>query len=309
LIFANRGDLEDILYSLDTIEWNKGACKILNVLGCNIFSTKEHEKWDIYDFLFNIINIYDYSILDKRYYLDKVKSISRISTKESRGKLQCYAIDLNTDFKDRNEIVSEITYVLYQVVDNEPILIFRDDYSFTFSGIVINNESNNVEVIISEWFHYKMPERKYQQLEEVDFTWNYIDYIYSIARPYVKYKESKLLLKYYCIGNKVLDYDFKMVQVEEMYEAAKNYYKEIYGYDYFESYLELSPKDESEDEELMWSLLEMELDSVDSDEYDFIEEDEDKDDEYYGHIDDELLKDYDPETMLKAIRKGTSASI
>lgn len=298
-------DFKDVLYAIDNSTWYTSVNVLLSLLGCPINKIKKNDIMSIKNYLYIELSINKYLSEDEKFCLNNIISISPIHLLYNQTNFRkCYAIDLNTNNKDRTEVATDIAKIFFKVVDKSCVLIFRSSSSFAMTGTWVNDESNNLEVVISEWFDYNMTDNQYERLQEIDLTSDYLDYVYSIARPYQKYKESKIYLKYGLIGYKVKG----KVDINEIYDDALNYYRVIYGYDYYEDFI--FDYEENEDEEMEWTLLELGIDSLTLDN-EFDSYNDPYDEVYEYDEDDELILNEelnelecikDPEEMLKFIR-------
>lgn len=301
-------DLKDVLYSIDSTIWYKSAIKLLRLLNCAVDISKKVEIWSITDFLYHDIYIINNLSYKEKFELNNIITISKLYLIDS-NKIDCFAIEINTNYKNRTELVAEITRIISKVLFKPSVLIFKNYSSIAFAGSNFSNENSSLEIFISEWFEHNMPVIKYYQLQEVDFYGEYLDYLYSIARPYQKYRESKTYLNYDC-GFIIDEYGY--VDKQTRFELIRKQYREVYGYDYFEEFV-TNDYEEQEDEDIEWTLLELELYSLnldtEEDDENNIEDDDafdDYDEEYESDIfgdDVDKLDINNPENMLKFIRE------
>lgn len=304
-------DLEDILYSLDSAIWSESAKDLLLILEFPVDNSKKVETWLLDEFLY-----YDLTLLNNISYKDKMEleniiNISKIYLSEYIN-VNCFAIELNTNYKSRTELAVKITKILSKVLNCYNIFILKNDNAIAFTGAFFNEGDSNLELFISEWFEYNMSQQKYIKLHEIRYMGNYYDYLYSIARPYQRYKESEIYLKYGC-GH--IEKTFGYIDIRDVYKENKNYFREIYGYDYYEDFI-IKNYEEKEDDDLEWTLLELELESMN---FDIKEEDQEYSDDYEcdyyeDEYDGDIFVEMDnpdnvnPEKMLKIIKKKRAQS-
>ena len=305
----NLCDIADTLYSIDSTSWVENATRLLRLLGCPINDFMKVQSWSINDFLYHDPSIVNNLTYSEKLELNQLISISKVYLCEDY-KINCFAIETNTTHQSRTELSAEITIILLNVLLRPSILIIKNISSIVFTGSYLNDENSSLEIFISEWFEYDMLPEKYYKLLEIDFTGDYYDYLYSISRSYQKYKESKTHLLYNC---GFLRDEYGFFDEQTRYELVRDHYREIYGYDYYEEYI-INEYEKQEDDDIEWTILELQLESFDFDteeddgeSYNFDDEDyeEDEDDDSRDIFNSDVHKSAidNPEKMLKFIRE------
>lgn len=312
-------DILDELYTLDNSQWYDNVSRILTLLNYPV-RMEYNCQWE--EFLYiRSEKLRAISSADRKI-LSKCRTIASFAMERSLKRIKLFAFDIiDENQSSRNNTVYEITKLFRDLFGRFVILVFVNGDELAFSGIL--SKYKKTEVIISEWFGYNKDYELNNKILEVDFslflgyTLNeiYNDYLWSIARHYVKYKESKQFLIFGCNNPETYE-EFvhnpdgggmilaKIIDCEETLQINSDYYPDIYGNDYFmddsDIEIDLIEKLEVENDiEFEWTMLEMELaaESEEADEKFEDEENEEFYDDYY-----EKLNGMNPEEMLKFIR-------
>ena len=315
-------DILDELYTLDNSQWCDNVEKILTLLSYPVhleYSCQWEEFLYVRSEKLRAVNPADRKILSQ------CKTIASYVMERRLRKIKIFAIEIvNGTKSSRNDTAYEITKLFRKLYGRFVILVFVNGDEIAFTGTSIDRYKRT-EVIISEWFGYNNDYEINNKILEIDFSLfvgtslNTInnEYLWSIARPYVKYRESKMFLIFGC--DNPVTYETlvpnqdgdgvvlaTMVDREETLKINSTYYPDIYGDDYFvdDSNLEVDSSsdmiDDADDIEFEWTMLEMELAAEADDEGDDFDEYDDEEVEAEDY--DEELKGMNPEEMLKYIR-------
>lgn len=267
-----KQDLKNELYALSSELYNEVSKNILSVLGFEI------TEWDYFGSIESFIYGYCEEHNIKRELTSvswkKIENIAVSSLKFERKKMYIIASNVTNNIAMRNDEVILKAHNIRKILGRENIFVFISDNSFCFAGYQYNYEKGKYEIVISEWFYYEMDDEKYEKLLEIDPSLYdlksknrfYEDYIFSIAREYVKRPVSKIFLTYACefiYSDELLSgedgafkVDFKETYDHNYAELMKPYFYDEYSVDLIQDYDDLD--DELDD--LDWTLLEMELD-------------------------------------------------
>lgn len=317
-------ELKDELYSIDDSHWTESISNILYLLDFPVVM-KYACGWE--EFI--------YVRSEKNRYLPKedkklLSQCKQIALYEFNGKFRRFnliAVRITGNRRLRNENANDI-YRLFRKIYGRYcffVVCFDEDIAFLGTGY---GQNRGGEVIISDWFDGNSAPEILERLEEIDFALFseettsklYSDYLWAIARPYVKYRESKMFLIFGCenvVTHEELvpnqkDDGFILTNVldrEETLRINSEYYPSIYGDDYFVDDIEVEDDSldiiDEDDAEFEWTMLEMELEKEALDIEEEIDEDEEYvEDEYYDEHDEdeEDISGMNPEEMLKHIR-------
>lgn len=258
--------------------------------------------------------------------LEKCDRLVVFKLEKPMNAIKCFGIIMNSDIRNRNEDVIEISKCLRHMFGYKIIICFVVDESLAFTGNSVSPDGK-IETVLSEWFSYKMKKEKSNKILEIVFsdfpiespTQFYNDYVYSIARKYTKYKENKMYLTYGCDvimhnveingQNNRKQNILSRIDCDETYAMNLAYYRNLYGDDYFideDSLLNDNYNEDDSDEDLKWTLLEMELEreEIKLEESDFQEEaDEREFDNLTESYKNEIYESFNPMEILKVIQK------
>ncbi len=317
-------DFIDEFYAFDLNNW---ADSLENILRMLCFPVRVDYTCEWKEFLYERSDRLRYFNSDDRKILAECHEISMFALSGRFRKLKMISVMLTGNPRLRNEKVYEV-YKLFRKVYGRHILFvacFNRDIAFVGTAV---DKWKRSEVIISDWYGEETDREIMNRILEIDFSLFshenlgkfYGDYLWAIARPYVKYRESKMYLIFGCgyietYESFASDPDGEgfmpvtKVDREETLRVNSAYYPDLYGDDYFldESAIEDDTLDilDEDDAEFEWTMLEMELAKEDievDDEYE--EEFEDEDDEYDPDSDEDYddISGMNPEEMLKYIR-------
>lgn len=315
-------DFIDELYAFDINNWADSLEKILQMLN---FPVQIAYICGWKEFLYERLERLKYFAGDDRKTLSECHEIAIFRLSGHFCKLNLVAVMLTGNLRIRNEKVYDVYKLFRKIYGKHIFFVACYDRDIAFVGTAIDKRKNS-EVIISDWFGESTNREIMNRILEIDFcsfscaslSELYKDYIWAIARPYVKYRGSKMYMIFGCgqiesyetfaadpDGNGIIP--VTKVDREETYKINSAYYSDIYGVDYFidESGIEDDTLDmlDVDDAEFEWTMLEMELanEDIEDDDYD----DFNGGDDEYGS---EYEEDYDeisgmnPEEMLKYIR-------
>ncbi|MGO4997872.1 hypothetical protein [Oribacterium sp. Sow4_G1_1] len=288
------------LYNIDGSHWGHRIKTLLKTMG--LYSRLNYEC-EAKEFLYVHTN-YKYRLLDD-YDKERILNLRKIASFDTDPcfkSLICFAISIDTEPLCRNEDAAYYTRLFNRIFDKQCILCIEDSESIAFTGLskTLNYQH---QVVISEWFSSEMNQRQYDAFCRLDFaefdckSTNafYMDYIAALSRPYILYPESDEYLLYgmedygpyeeMCRSKGIIARPKKSNR-DLIIEMNSSYYKDIYGDDYFvdeeggyrttknrkrEEDIEFNIDDDfEEDDDLDWTILEMELEEdmdEDSDEY------------------------------------------
>lgn len=316
-------DFIDEFYAFDINNWADSLEKILLMLS---FPVQVEYKCEWKEFLYERSDRLRYFGADDRKLLAECQEIAMLKMGGRFRRLKFISVLLTGNTRLRNEKVYDIYKLFRKVYGRHIFFVACFDRDIAFVGTSVDKWKRS-EVIISDWFGEQTERDVMSRIMEIDFSLFsddnmgelYGDYLWAIARPYVKYRESKMYLIFEC--GYVETYEsfapdpegkgftpVTKVDREETLRINSAYYPEIYGDDYFvdESAVEDDTLDilDEDDAEFEWTMLEMELAKED------IEEDDDYDDEFdeeedeYDPEDDDYdeISGMNPEEMLKYIR-------
>ena len=175
--------------------------------------------------------------------------------------------------KTRNEIACKIYKFFRKLYGPHLFFVICYNNEISFLGTVIHS-SKRSEIIISDWFGKYTDFNTLERIEEIDFVYFsdysveklYNDYLWAIARPYIRYSECKMFLTFGCGYIENFERwvsDLPIADQEEIFYANSSYYKNIYGEDYFEDNVSTDEEDfdyvEDNISDLEWTMLEMDL--------------------------------------------------
>ena len=175
--------------------------------------------------------------------------------------------------KVRNEIACNIYKCFRKLYGYHLFFIIYYNDEISFLGTVVHSSKRN-EIIISDWFGKYTDLNTLERIEEIDFVYFsdsnieklYSDYLWAIARPYIRYPECKMFLTFGC--GYIQNFErwvsgLPIADQEEIFYANSSYYKNIYGEDYFEDNVSINEEDfdyvEDNISDLEWTMLEMDL--------------------------------------------------
>lgn len=273
-------DILDELYTLNSEHWSDNIRDMLNTLNYKVslsYVCDWSEFLYIHSKKINRINSKDKAILNYCY------RIAGFSSDVRYGRLHIFGVKLRKLEVERNELACELCKLFRKMYGRYTILIINDGDEIAFTGTFVDNKQTS-EVIISDWFGYYKPEAINNRIMGIDcslFAGNtltslYDEYLWGIARPYIKYPESK---DYYTFGCDDLVLDgvqrhsefsysnpkFMKVDRKETYRINSAYYPDLYGEDYFvdKSHVVISDNyldNDISDEE--WTILELEMKNI-----------------------------------------------
>lgn len=314
-------DFIDEFYAFDIKSWADSLEDVLHMLN---FPIRLEYKYEWREFLYERLDrIHYYNAYDRKL-LAECQGIVTFSLNGRFSGIPIVSVLLTGDSCLRNEKACNIYKVFRKAYGQFLIFIACFNRDIAFVGTSMDNR-NRTEVIISDWFGEKTNREVMNRMLEIDcslfsldsFGEFYGDYLWAIARPYEKYRESKTFLTFGC-GYVKTDEDFipdekygfmheNRVDREETYRYNSAYYPKLYGDDYYDDGFDTEEDSvglfDEEDEEFEWTMLELELDDEDIDGYDDYEElFEDE-----GRMYDSETEEYDeisgmnPEEMLSYI--------
>lgn len=304
--------LRDRLYALNNIHFDSDIMEILECL--NFVAKPIKYRGMIKEFL--------YGYLDKTLALDSnerkcLRAVEFMSyTELSIGLPLCFVLLDEQGGSYRNDLSCKITRFFMRVFQRKPICCFWTGERLQFTGAQYDGINKKSDVIISEWFSFENFDVKGDALIEIDAsTYDckskelfYADYLYSVCRVYDKYPESKMYWMFGCTEmvflsgmDQPID-DFDRIDREEICAVNRNYYAGMYLDDYYP--LVINDEDEFDfiediDEELEWTMLELELEQeeIDADDY----EDYESHDEFIERDDTQDIIKMNPAEMLARI--------
>ena len=314
-------DFKDELYTFDISNWADSLEKILQMLN---FPVQISYICGWKEFLYERLEGLRYFAGDARKTLAECQEIAMFKLNGHFRKLNLIAVMLTGNPRIRNEKVYDVYKLFRKIYGKQVFFVTCYDRDIAFVGTAVDKRKNS-EVIISDWFGENTDREIMNRILEIDFSlFSYVslgelyrDYIWAIARPYVKYRVSKMYLIFGCGHIEIYEtfaadsdrnsvIPVTKVDREETLRINSTYYPDIYGDDYFidEAGIEDDTLDmfDEDDAEFEWTMLEMELanEDIGDDDDNF----DDDDDEYNP----EFEEDYDkisgmnPEEMLKYIR-------
>lgn len=316
-------DFIDELYAFDINNWADSLEKILQMLN---FPVKIDYCCGWKEFLYERTGRLRYFAGDDRKTLTECREIAVFRLGGNFRKLNFIAVRFTGNLCTRNETVYDVYRLFRKIYGRYVLFVACYGRDIAFAGTSIDQQKNS-EVIISDWFGENVNREIMNRILEIDFSLFsytnlselYKDYIWAIARPYVKYRESKMYMIFECgqaefyeafAADPDSDEVIPMIKVdrEETYKINAAYYPDIYGDDYFidESGTEDDTPDmlNEDDAEFEWTMLEMELATEDIENDDYDEELDSSDGEYDLEYEDDYdeLSGMNPEEMLIYIR-------
>lgn len=317
-------DFIDEFYAFDLNNW---ADSLENVLHMLCFPVRVEYTCEWKEFLYERSDRLRYFNSDDRKILAECQEIAMFSLSGRFRKLKMLSVMLTGNPRLRNEKVYEVYKLFRKVYGRHILFVACFDRDIAFVGTAVDKWKKS-EVIISDWFGEGKDLEIMNRILEIDFSLFshenlgkfYGDYLWAIARPYVKYRESKMYLIFGCgyietYESFATDSDGESfmpvtkVDREETLRINSAYYPDLYGDDYFidESAIEDDTLDilDEDDAEFEWTMLEMELAKENIEvEAEYDDEFEDEDDEFDPNSDEEYdeISGMNPEEMLKYIR-------
>lgn len=316
-------DFIDEFYAFDINNWTDSLQRILNILNFGV-DVEYVCGWD--KFLYERSGKLQYIKGTDRKILSECQEISIFRMGRDFRKISIVAVKITGSKNYRNEKTYEIYKLFRRLYGRFVIFVACFDRDIAFVGTSINHEKKS-EVIISDWFGEYTNREVLSRILEIDFALFsfdsigelYGDYLWAIARPYIKYRESKTFLIY---GSGVTEtYEpfaqdpdgdgfipVTKIDIEATLRINASYYPDLYGDDYYidESAITddtLETLDEY-DAEFEWTMLEMELakEYIEEDD-DFNSEFDEEESEYDMENEDyEAISGMNPEEMLEYIR-------
>ncbi len=304
-------DLKNELYALDNSRWYDNLAAILEILH---FPHQINYVCEIDEFLYDRSGKLKRIGYNDRQNLNDCLFVAEYGKHRSSRGARLFGIKISGNRKLRNEKVYHIYRLFVKMYGSATIVVFVDSEEIAFAGMGFNMQ-NHAEMILSEWFSYADDYEKLNKLAEIDFSMSMGEYIWSISREYVRYRESKMYLLFGC--ENPITYDalvdvpgsvepvwITKVDREETIQVNSEHYPRKYEWDYFvdDRDVEIETEDFMADEDEVdfeWTMLEMELASEVEAEDTYYGEDEE---EFIAEEYDEELSGLNPEEMLKYIR-------
>lgn len=321
--------VDDFIYELSAFDVNNWADSLETVLLMLNFPVRLEYTCEWEEFLYERSEKLRYFLGEDRKTLAECKEIAMFRLSGRFRKLKLIAVMLTGNPRFRNEKVYDIYRLFRKIYGRHVLFVACFDQDIAFVGTAVDKWKRS-EVVISDWFGENTEREVMSRILEVNFSLFshdsfdqlYGDYLWAIARPYVKYRESKMYLIYEC--GEIETYEsfaadpdgggvipVTKVDREETLQINSTYYPELYGDDYFidESAIEDDTLDilDEDDAEFEWTMLEMNLakEEIGDDDYD----DDFEEDEDIYNLESENEDNYDdifgmnPEEMLKYIRR------
>lgn len=316
-------DFIDEFYAFDFNNWSDSLETVLQMLN---FPVNKEYTCDWKEFLYERSGRFQYFGAGEKKLLSECREIAMYSFSDRFRGLKLISVMLTGNPCLRNEKAYDIYKLFRKIYGRYVFFVVCFDRDISFVGTSVDGLKKS-EAIISDWFGENTDLEVMNRILDIDFALFsyknirdlYGDYLWSIARPYVKYRESKMYLIYGCeqivmYESVTLDPDdgstvpVDKVDREETLSQNAAYYLDLYENDYFveESDIEDSIDILDEDDaEFEWTMLEMELQkenfNLDEDDEDDFGDDEDEyDPDTDGEYDD--ISGMNPEEMLKNIR-------
>lgn len=317
-------DFINEFYTFDSNNWSDSLETVLQMLN---FPVHKEYTCDWKEFLYERSSRLHYFEASERKLLSECREIAMYSFSSRFHGLKLISVMLTGNPCLRNEKAYDVYKLFRKIYGRHVLFVACFDRDISFVGTSIDRLKKS-EAIISDWFGENTDLEVMNRILEIDFALFsyknvqtlYEDYLWSIARPYVKYRESKMYLIYGCeqlvrYESVTLDPDegstvlVDKVDREETLKQNAAYYIDSYGNDYFieESDIEEDSLDifDEDDAEIEWTMLEMELQKEnlnldEDDEEDFGDDEDEYDPDTDGEYND--ISEMNPEEMLKNIR-------
>lgn len=316
-------DLKNELYTLDSSRWSLNLGSLLELLSfpVSLSYTCNRDEF-LYEYSGKLSSM---GAKDKKV-LSDCDEIAEYKMEKRYKRIKLFAVYLSGNTKLRNEKLYDIFNVFVKLYGRFTMLMAVSNGEVSFAGLNVDIKKR-AEVVISDWFGYYDDNEKLERLCEIDFSLFdnkylsrlYNEYLWSIAREYIRYPESKMYLIYgsdntvtYEVYVETPDSDEPILttRVDREETLAVNIRRclELYGWDYFVDDRDIEIEDEDylldeDDAEFEWTMLEMELAAEAEDAQ------RDDEDEFYSNSEDVDAEDYDnelvgmnPEEMLDYIR-------
>lgn len=197
-------------------------------------------------------------------------------------KRKLIAVNFKGSKRLRNETACDIYKIFKKIHSSSLFFIAYFDNEISFLGTTVDKAGRN-EVIVSDWFGKYTNRSILDRIEEINFACFsdlnirtlYGDYLWAIARPYIKYRESNMFLIFEC--GHIETYELfapnpdgrgyillTKSDPEETLRINFSYYKDIYGDDYFEDAASIDANElendfEKDISDFEWTMLEMDL--------------------------------------------------
>lgn len=264
-------DVLNELYSTDADNWAQTASNIFSILE---FPVRIKSVCDWERLIYEETNTYKFLHNNDRSILKMCDGIALFCCEAAYSKLSVFSIYINSVPDSRNDDVNSITKLFRRLFGPFVILMFINNKEVAFSGIVSYADKKR-ETIISEWFGLAKADTINEKIIEINPAYYsykntkefYYSYLWSIARCYMRLRESRMYLLYGCgtfIEDNSVSYNeandsliiSTKIDADATFRANASYYPNMYGDDYF---LDDVQADESEDDDLEWTLLELAL--------------------------------------------------
>ena len=227
------------------------------------------------------------------------------------------AVDLNSSYRDRSEDAYYITKILNKTYNGFVVILFKLADFIVLCTCVDDGNT----VCMSKWFNINQADIE-ELFELIPACYPFItgagtikdlyeELSFGISREYIKYPESYEYIAYQCIPNIEIDINIgdtfiTKQQINDFAEQSKNYYRDIYDYDFVVIDNTFAVMEEEDDE---WTLLELDnfvLPDAEIEQDEEFDEDDIEDQFDYSDIDEETLND--PVKLLKWLddRKDTN---
>ncbi len=314
-------DFIDEFYAFDVNNW---ADSIENLLQMLNYPVQLEYTCEWREFLYERSERLRYYEACDRKILSECQEIAVFRMEGRFHKLKMISVMLTGNSRLRNEKVYEIYKLFRKIYGRYVLFVACFDRDIAFVGATVDKWKRS-EVIISDWFGENVDRDIMSRILEADFalfsTENiaklYGDYLWTISRPYIKYRESKMYLIYESghvetyetftsdpDSNEIIP--VTKVDREATLRLRASYYPDLYGDDYFideseveDNTLDILDEDEAEFE---WTMLEMELAKEVDEEDDY---DDDEGSILVSDTEDGMneIKGMNPEEMLYFIQK------
>lgn len=311
-------DLLDELNVLDDDHWSSQVTTILQTLSFPV-NYSYCCRWE--EFLFEKTNRLRFAKKEERNTLTLCEEIVGYDVEAPYSKIKIYAIRILNKKGLRNDIAYEITKAFHKLFGEFIVLAFVSCEELAFSGVAVGDDKHHFEVYLSDWFGIEEDWHRNEELLEVDFALFsnksindiYENYLWAIARPYMRIRESKMYLIFGC--DDFVEYELlvpnsdgfgevliEKIDRDETLKKNSEYYMNFYDKDYFldrESFEEedISLYENEDDIDFEWTMLELEL-ANEADEYEeTFHDDLDEDSKEYS-----IGLGLDPGEMLEYIK-------
>lgn len=309
--------IEDALHEFSCSDLCNASLALLRAMNYPVKSHSDSGNQNIENFIYFTVQNKSHYNAQEMIYLKHIETASFLcelrycdlidSNESSDDTIVFIAIEINSSEKDRSEDSFYISQILSKTYNGFVVLIIKNADHIMFCTYIDDQAAS-----MSEWYNINSTCMDLFSLCAVCYPYisgvrtvkdYYYELVYGFSRDYIRYPESYEFAAYQAlpyIELDTVDIFMSKLQIKEIIEQNRNYYKEKYGYDYVEPDNSFAVLLEEDDK---WILLELDDFALpdeeleDADVGDYEDHDDDIEQIDYSDIEDEILND--PVKLLK----------